>query len=314
MKSILITTSTFSLYNEKPLRILQESGFRLIFNPYQRKLTENEVLDLVQKVQPEGIIAGVEPLTRKVLESAKYLKVVSRCGVGLDSVDLAAADDLSIRVLNTPDASSLSVAELTLGLIFAVLRKIPMADSGIRRGKWLRPMGRVIAGKVVGIIGCGRIGCLVGRMLSLLECCVIGFDPYQSAPEHIERHSLGEVLRQADIVSLHLPFNRETQGMFDREKIFMMKDGSCLINTSRGGLVDEKVLFEALQSGKLAGAALDCFVSEPYDGRLRELDNVVLTSHIGSYAIEGRIQMEIQATENLLRELKKDRKTSWRGR
>jgi D-3-phosphoglycerate dehydrogenase len=305
VKNILISTSSFGKYDHEPLKKIEEKGFQTILNPHKRKLTESEIQELIEKYQPVGLIAGVEPLTKQVLETAKNLIVISRCGTGMDAVDLEAAKDLNIVVTNTPDGPTISVAELTLGLILTLLRKIHIADSSIRRGGWERPMGSLLYDKVLGIIGCGRIGTYLAKLVSNFGCNVLGCDPLCHVCEWYELHDLGSILERADIVSLHIPYSKENQNFFDKERLGALKKGAILINTSRGGLVDEKALYDALKSGNLEGAALDCFEQEPYSGPLKSLDNVVLTGHIGSYAIEGRMMMEKQAVENLFHKLDK---------
>jgi len=212
---------------------------------------------------------------------------------------------LGIVVINTPDAPTTSVAELTLGMILTLLREIHLSDAGIRNGKWYRPMGNLLSGKTMGLIGCGRIGSCLARMLLPFGCVILGCDPACSGHQCLEIIDLGNLLRQSDIVSLHLPYSRDTHYFMNKKRLAAMKKGSFLINASRGGLVDETALFDILKSKHLAGAAIDSFEQEPYAGPLKELNNVLLTAHIGSYAKEGRVMMEKQAVENLLRELKK---------
>lgn len=305
MYNVLITTSSFGKYDPKLLDKFREVKLRAVINPYHRKLTEKEVSRLIQEHQPVGMVAGVEPLTKQVLEEAKELKVVSRCGIGLDSVDLQAAGDLEIVVTNTPDGPTIPVAELTLGMILSLLRKIHVADASIRQGEWKRPMGNLLFDKTVGIIGCGRIGGYLAKLLIPFGCHTLGCDPACSAGDCFDLVGLPDLLAQSDIVTLHLPYSKSTHHLISAERIQAMKKGAFLLNASRGGLVDERALHTALKSGHLAGAALDCYEEEPYVGPFRELDNVLLTSHIGSYAKEGRIMMEQQAVENLLREFKK---------
>ena len=305
MKSILITTSSFGKHDPSLLRILSESRFNYQTNPYARKLTEAEVCELIEEHQPVGMIAGVEPLTRRVLEKAKNLKVISRVGIGMDSVDLQVAKDLGIIVTNTPDAPTIPVAELTLGMILSLLRRIHISDSSIRRGDWVRPMGNLLHGKTVGLIGCGRIGSYLAGLLSSFGCKILGCDSCVNKSDNFFPVSLESVLSDTDIISLHIPYNQENHHFINAKRIQSMKKGALLINTARGGLIDEDALYNALSSGYLDGAAIDCFEQEPYTGKLKDLDNVLFTAHIGSYAQEGRIMMERQAVENLLRELKK---------
>jgi len=300
VNTILITTSSFGKNDPGATEKLKHAGFSVVLNPYGRKLTEAEVTGLIREHAPVGMIAGVEPLTREVLQKAGDLKAISRCGIGMDAVDLKAANKLSIAVTNTPDAPTIPVAELTLGLMLSLLRKIHLSDASIRKGEWHRPMGNLLHGKTIGLIGCGRIGTYLAKLLSSFDCTVLGHDPVCQRRNYYRLLDLSDMLSQSDIISLHLPYNAENHHLIDVEKIRMMKKGAMLINASRGGLVDEDALYDALVSGHLSGAALDCFEQEPYAGRLKELDTVLFTGHVGSYATEGRIMMEKQAVENLL--------------
>lgn len=304
MKNILITTSSFGKEDPAPLQLLADAGLTVVLNPYGRKLTETEVIDLYEIHNPVGMIAGVEPLTRAVLEQGKRLKSISRCGIGMDSVDLAAARDLGITVTNTPDAPTIPVAELALGMILTLLRQIHVSDASIRSGGWERPMGNLLNGKTVGIIGCGRIGTFLGRLLAPFDCTLLGYDPFCSQSATFQLVSLEELLTRSDIVSLHLPFTDENRHFINAERLGLMKNSAFFINAARGGLVDEEALYHSLLSGGLGGAALDCFEEEPYAGKLKDLNNTLLTGHIGSYAKEGRAIMEMQAAENLVRELR----------
>jgi D-3-phosphoglycerate dehydrogenase len=232
------------------------------------------------------------------------LKAISRCGIGMDSVDLDAAQELAIIVTNTPEGPTIAVAELTLGLIFSVLRRIHIADNAIRKNEWVRPMGYLLSGKTIGLIGCGRIGSHLAGLLSSLNSTVIAYDILGKENACWQSVSLDVLLSQADIVSLHMPYNRDNHHFINHDRIMSMKKGAFLINAARGGLVDEKALFDALTSGQLAGAALDCFEQEPYQGNFTRLDNVLLTGHIGSYAREARVMMEQQSVDNLLKAMK----------
>ncbi len=294
--NILVTTSSFG-----------NSSFpdsvNVIMNPYKRKLTESEAIELVDKYRPAGIIAGVEPLTRKVMEKAPELKVISRCGTGMDSVDLVAARSLGITVVNTPDAPTPSVAELTIGLMLCLARHINTMDTGIRKGDWKGPQGMLLKEKTVGIVGCGRIGTYVAELVSAFGCRVLGYDPYIRQHGICTIVSMDELLNEADIVTLHVPYSQANHHIIGEAELGRMKSAALLINAARGGLVDEEALYAALKQGVIAGAAMDCFELEPYKGKLTELDNTVLTSHIGSGAVETRKIMEAQAVENLLKVL-----------
>jgi len=269
-------------------------------NPFKRKLTEEEVIGLIKEHEPDGMIAGVEPLTRKVLETSDKLKVISRCGVGLDSVDMQAASDRKILVFNTPDVPVKPVAELTVGMIFCIVRGIGSLNSGIKKGSWIRSTGGLVAEKTIGIIGCGRIGSRVASLLEPTGAKLIGFDPY------IQNHSLCKMvsfeylLTNSDVISLHIPLTPENNNLLNAESLKKTRPGTIIINNSRGGLVDENALYELLKSGHLGGAGMDVFLTEPYFGPFTELENVILTPHIGSSAGNSRVEMETSAINNLV--------------
>lgn len=303
MENILVTTSSFGMEDSQPSAQLKAAGYDIVTNPFKRKLTEEEVIQLLLKHNPVGMIAGVEPLTRFVLEKASNLKVISRCGIGMDSIDLRAAEDFGISVRNTPDAPTIPVAELTIGLILSLLRCVTLSDREIRDKQWIRPMGMLLHGKTVGIVGCGRIGSYVAKLTKAFGCNVLGFDTVVKESSLFDITTLDKLLADSDIVSLHLPYNENTHHFFNENRLRSMKKGAFIINAARGGLIDEQALMKLLREEHLSGAALDCFENEPYTGPLTELENVVLTGHIGSYAREGRSLMERQAVENLLHEL-----------
>lgn len=300
MEKITITTSSFAGFDKSPVELLKENGFEVILNPFGRTLKENEIIELCKG--SIGIIAGTEVLDGKTLDSlGSVLKVVSRCGTGMDSVDLVAANKLGIKIFNTPDAPTIAVAELTLGLILNLLRKISYMDRGIRRDLWKKSMGNLLSEKNVGIIGFGRIGEKVAEFLRPFECKIKYYDIKDEVTGHgIERVELNELLNTSDIISIHVSAKKQLIG---EHEINMMKKGAFIINVSRGGVIDEKALYNALKIGQLSGAALDVFEQEPYSGHLRELDNVILTPHIGSYAVETRVSMEKEAVLNLLKGL-----------
>ena len=300
MTSILITTSSFQVDGSEILQSLKADGYEIITNPYGRRLTEEEVQTLIREHDPVGMIAGVEPLTRSVLEAAKNLKVISRCGIGMESVDLEAAKDQDIVVINTPDAPSQAVSELAIGLILSALRKIPLADRLIRQNQWTGQMGNLLGGKMLGLVGCGRIGGKVAEIASAFGAEIMVFDPFvQNVSCGRKVEVLDDLLGNADIVSLHLPGSDATHHLIGAEQIEHMKSTALLVNTSRGSLIDEEALVDALKLGKLAGAALDVFETEPYKGELATLDNVVLTAHMGSRAAESRQNMEREAAAHL---------------
>ena len=304
MSKVLITTSSFSLGNFAQAKSLHDAGISLEMNPHGRRLSEDEVAELVA-TDVIAILAGLEPLTDRVLSNAKSLRVIARCGTGLDSVDLQAASRLGIDVFNTPDAPTQAVAELTIAHMLNSLRHISTTDSNMRSGKWTPTMGSLLATKTVGLIGVGRIGSAVAKLAQAFGARVIGFDPVVSSHNSVELLSLDEVLNQSDIVSLHVPINDQTHHILNASAISRMKPGSIVVNVSRGGLIDESALHDALKSQHLSGAALDCFEDEPYSGPLLQIPGVHVTAHMGSYARETRDLMEVEASTNLVNGLRK---------
>ncbi|MEY3396221.1 MAG: hypothetical protein RJA79_387 [Actinomycetota bacterium] len=298
---VLISTSSFNLANFAQLSDLKKAGVEVKLNPFAARLTEKQVIDLLG-TDTIGLIAGLEPLTKNVLQAAKSLKVIARVGTGLDSVDLVAAKELEIMVLNTPDAPTKAVAELTIAHILGLLRHLSQADRQIRNGIWKGLMGSLLETKTVGIVGFGRIGKRVATLLSAFGASVLISDAQVKSGD-FQNVGLDELCTRSDIVSLHLPYSEATHHIIDEKRINLMKKGSFIVNISRGGLVDEATLLVALKSGHLAGAALDCFEQEPYEGELRNLENVQITAHMGSYARETRDLMEQEASRLLVNAL-----------
>jgi len=296
---ISITTSSFAKIDNLPLQLLKDYGFDVVLNPYGRKLSRDEVVEIAKEAV--GLIAGTELLDKSALGKMPFLKVISRCGVGIDNVDLDSARRLGIRVFNTPDAPTLAVAELTVGLMLALLRKVPQMDKGIRQGKWKKQMGNLLSGKNIGIIGFGRIGQRVAAILKGF-CVNIAYYDIESITCSAECIAKGmqELLGWADIITLHLSASPLGGTLIGDKELKQMKSNSWLINVSRGGIVDEEALFNALKYGHLTGCALDVFENEPYTGPLKDLEQVILTPHVGSYAKEARIEMELKAVKNLL--------------
>ena len=298
---VLISTSSFNLANFAQLSDLKKAGVEVKLNPFAARLTEEQVIDLLG-TDTIGLIAGLEPLTQNVLKSAKSLKVIARVGTGLDSVDLVAAKELEIIVLNTPDAPTKAVAELTIAHILGLLRHVSQADRQIRSGVWKGLMGSLLETKTVGIVGFGRIGKRMATLLSAFGASVIISDAQVKSGD-FQNVGLDELCTRSDIVSLHLPYSEATHHIIDEKRMNLMKKGSFIVNISRGGLVDEAMLLVALKSGHIAGAALDCFEQEPYEGELRNLENVQITAHMGSYARETRDLMEQEASRLLVNAL-----------
>jgi len=300
MPVVQITSSSFSAMAHPGLRALAQAGWEIRLNPFKRKLTESEASELLAAAGVVGAIAGVEPLTASVLGAASKLKVISRLGSGLDSVDLAAAAARDILVYNTPAAPVPSVAELAIALMLSCLRAIPALDHAVRAGNWPRGEGQLLASQRVGIIGLGRIGRRVAELAGAFGATVQAFDPVLAPQPGVAMVPFDVLLATSTVITLHCPLTGQTQGMIGRAAFERMQDGTILINTARGGLVDEAALLTALGSGRIGAAGLDVYAEEPYSGPLRDVPNVVLTPHIASSARETRARMEAEAVDNLI--------------
>lgn len=304
MPKALITTVPFGDKNRLPLELLEAAGIEYLINPIGRKLKEDELAEMVADF--DVLIAGTEPITDKVMSRASKLKLISRVGIGLDGVDLLAAERRGIRVSYTPDAPAPAVAELTIGLMLSLLRSVHVSNAQMHRGDWHRYFGRRIPEVTIGIIGVGRIG---GRVLRRLagfgtpRILVNDIHPnLKVAPDlKLEWVDKEEIYSNADVISLHLPLTPHTKNMIRREQLLHMKPDAMIINTSRGGIINEHDLVEVLNSGHLSGAAIDVFEHEPYAGELAQIDRCLLTSHMGSMSIDCRTRMEIEATEEAVR-------------
>ena len=303
---ILTTTSSFGSADALPLTELKSKGYEVITNPLSRRLSEEELDSLLKEHEPCGLIAGLEPITRRVLEQAKgHLRVISRVGVGWDNVDHDAVKEYGMQVYRTPEAVVPAVVELSIALVFSLSRHIALHDRQTRAGTWKKHLGGLVEGKKLGIVGCGRIGRKLAEKMQCFGTSVCAFDPFVKAEElnslNIEKkETLEELFTECDVVSLHLASGKETHHLINKELFKLMKPNALLVNVARGDVINEADLCEALEQNLLAGAALDVFENEPYEGRLTEFDNVILTPHIGSYAREARIQMEVDAVHNLL--------------
>ncbi len=306
-KKVLITPKSFRNYKHKAYPLLEEKGYEIVENSFGRTMTENEIVELAGQ-GVEGIIIGVDPLPANVLEQLRDLKAISKYGVGMDNIDLRRATELGIKVKNAVGTNSVSVAELAIALIFTMSRKIPMHSEGVKAGGWDRSIGFELTGKKLGLAGGGQIGREVAKRARGLEMDVTIYDPYFKDDGFLEKYQVGransleELLAVSDIVSLHLPVTSETKHMINSTTLGLMKSNAILINTSRGELADEEALYEALTTGRIAGAAQDVFSSEPpaKDEKLLTLDNFILTPHLGAFTGEAVEKMALVSTYNLL--------------
>jgi D-3-phosphoglycerate dehydrogenase len=304
VSKVLITTVPFGDKNRLPIEQLEAAGIEYLINPLGRKLKEEELAEMI--VDFDVLIAGTEDITDAVMAKGSNLKLISRVGIGLDNVDLLAAERRGIKVSYTPDAPAPAVAELTIGLMLALLRSVHISNAQMHRGEWQRHFGRRIPEITIGIIGTGRIG---GRVLRRLEpfgsprILVNDIHPDKNvAPAlKLEFVDKDQIYKEADLISLHIPLTKQTKNLIRREELLMMKPDAMIINTSRGGIINEDDLAKTLKGGHLSGAAIDVFDQEPYTGELAQIERCLLTSHMGSMSIDCRTRMEIEATEEVIR-------------
>ena len=300
----LITTIPFADNNQLPLELLKASGIDYQINPLNKKLTEDELIQIIPDF--DIVIAGTEPITEKVINNAPKLKMISRVGIGLDSVDLLMAKKRGIKVSYTPDAPAPAVAELTMGLIFSLLRSIHISNLQIHNGQWNRIFGRRLSEVTIGVIGVGRIGSRVIRRTKPFgtpRFLVNDINP-SKRPDldfKLEWVSKEKIYKDADIICIHVPLTKHTSNMVGKKELLSMKKDAAIINVSRGGIVNEDDLYDVLKSGHLSGAAIDVFENEPYYGKLIEIERCLLTAHMGSMSIDCRSLMEIEATEEVVR-------------
>ncbi len=304
MKILITPTSMTEKTHSAALDTLRVFADTLVFNPMGRPLNAQELIALLDGV--DGVIAGLDAFDESVINAAPdMLRVISRYGAGYDRVDIRAAAKRGILVTNTPGANSDAVSDLALGLMLCAARKIPMLDKSVREGKWVRNTGIELSHKKLGIVGLGAIGKGVARRAQGFAMHVLAYDPYADkkymSEQGIENAVLDDLLQESDFVSLHLPLNDQTWHIIGSEAIGRMKPGAVLVNTSRGGLIDENAVYEALKSGKLGGLGLDAFETEP-PGTLPlfELDNVVFTPHTGAHTKEAVEKMAELAVCNLI--------------
>ena len=304
MFKVLVTTVPFCKENQLPIEMMQSTGVQIIINPLNKKLTEHELSEMVSDV--DVIIAGTETISEFVMEKAKKLKMISRVGIGLDGIDLLAARKRRIKVSYTPDAPAPAVAELTIGLMITLLRSVHVSNVQMHNGKWNRIFGKRIAETTIGIIGVGRIGSRVLNRLAVFgtpRLLVNDISPNAELGRKFKLEWVDKetIYRESDLISLHVPLTASTKNMITKKELKSMKSDAILINTCRGGIINEKDLYNVMKSGYLSGAAIDVFEEEPYNGKLIEIERCILTAHMGSMSIDCRTRMEIEATEEAVR-------------
>lgn len=304
MQRVLVTARIFGYLSDEGFEIFRRRGIELVPNPYRGKgLNEGQLIELIGGV--DGLLTGVDQVTRTVIEKADRLKVISKFGTGVDNIDITAATDKGIVVTSAPGANSDAVADMTFALILAIARKLTHGFDRVRKGDWPLMVGTEVYGKTIGLIGLGQIGRRVARRAGGFSMKIMAYDKFPDerfAQENdIELAPLETILKEADFVSVHVPLNEETQNLIGCEQLQRMKPSAFLINTARGGIVDEDALLEALKSGKIAGAAFDVLKEEPPTQRhLAELENFIVTPHVSPFTKEAIEKVERLSAQNII--------------
>jgi len=273
--------------------ILEKNGLKVTYEP---EITPEQIAEKIGNFQVV-VVRGRTKLSRELIEKADKCKIIARVGVGLDNIDQEAAKEKNIRVINAVEGAITAVAELVIGLMISMAREIPRADREIRNGNWIKKelMGSELKGKYLGIVGLGNIGKRLGRLARALNMNIIGYDVIPIDDEFskevgLMKADLDTLLSSADYVSFHVPLLDSTHHMINAEKLKMMKNTARIINTSRGGVIDEGALYNSLKDGSLAGAALDVFEVEPAtENNLITLPNFIATPHIGAQTKEAQL-------------------------
>lgn len=304
---VYISTIPFAQFNSLPLELLSEKGIEFRINPLGRKITTPELADEIKDA--DCLIAGTEVIDASVFDRAPNLKLIARVGIGLDGVDLLEARRRNIKVTYTPDAPAPAVAELTIGLMLQLSRRIGLTNADIRKGDWVRRSGYRLSELTIGIFGSGRIASRVLRRLSAFGTPKILINSLERDDSICPQLKLNwvdkqQIFRESDLISIHVPLTRKTENLVSRPNLASMKKTSMLINTSRGGIVNERDLFWALSTGEIDQAAIDVFEEEPYKGELKGLSNCFLSAHMGSMSYDCRASMEIEATMEVVSFLK----------
>lgn len=299
---IFVALSTFAADDRRPLDRLEAAGFPFRIHATGKRITKDELLR--DGTDAAVILAGVEPYDSSTLAQLPALRCISRCGVGVDAIDLTVARQRGVTVANTPGIPTEAVAELALAMFLALSRNLRRQANLMQERRWERLTGHLLEGRTVGLIGLGRIGQRVAQLCRAFNAKVMAYDPLADAALSrdlgVALVAKEQLLREADIVSLHASKNGGQPVLISTAELAVMKRGAILVNLARGEMVDESAMVDALRSGQLAGAGLDVFNTEPYQGPLCDFEQVILTPHSATLTVETRADMELQCLENAL--------------
>lgn len=298
MKNILINTTSFDKKNI--LNFKNKSKLKLIFNKTKRRLTEEELLKLVNE-NTIGIISGTELITKKILNRAKNLQVISRCGTGTDNIDQLAFKK-KIKIYKTSKEPSIAVAEFVICQILVTLKKSILNHANVKNKKWEKVQGTLLSNKNIGIIGYGNIGKKLHKLLKPFNCTFSIYD--QKINKYKNKKILINLLKKSDIISIHIPFSKKNKNFINKKKLDLMKNDAVIINCARGGLIDENALEKKIKKNPKLEVILDCFSKEPYKGKLLKYNNVLLSPHVSSFSKETRDLMEKNSFKNCIDNLR----------
>ena len=304
---ILTTPRSYGKTDPVVFDMLAEAGLEVVRNTSGKIFTKEEMIRAIADC--DGVIVGVDPMDADVIAAAPKLKAIAKYGVGVDNIDLDAAKARGIKVSITTGANSEAVADYAFTLLMALARKLTLIDSECRKGNWQKITTRDVSHGVIGIAGMGAIGKLVAKRARAFDMEVLGYDVYWddawAEANGVRRATLEEIYEKADFISLHVPLLPSTRNMIGAEQLKAMKPGVILINTARGGLIDENALLDALEKGEIGGAGVDAFAEEPpTDERWFKLDNVILGSHCAASTTGAALNMGRIATANVIRDVK----------
>lgn len=310
--TILVTPRGYATYGEEAAKRLEALGYTMNINKTGKPLPRETFVEYAKEAT--GIIVGVDEVDGALLRECKNLKAVVKFGVGTDNIDLKVAEECGVKIGRCVGSNSNAVAELTIGMMFASAKYLVSSNVKVRDGGWDKPTGRELTGKTIGIIGFGNIGRQVARMAHGIGMQVKAYDVFDIPQEVLDSYdakqcSVEDILKEADFISIHTPLTDETRNMISFEQFAMMKDTAIIVNAARGGIIDEKALYEALKNKVIYAAASDVFTSEPpaqtdWVQELIHMDNFILTPHIGSRTVEAESNTVEMATNNLINLLK----------
>ncbi|RBP67326.1 D-3-phosphoglycerate dehydrogenase [Alkalibaculum bacchi] len=309
MKKVLVTPRSFAKYNHQEiLALFQSNNIEPIFNPYNAIMNEEQLIEALKDV--DGLIVGVDPITEKVINSAPNLKAIAKYGVGIDNIDMNIAEAKKIAVSRTVGANSSAVADYSFALLMAVARRVVEIHNGCKNGDWGKKIALDVFGKKIGILGLGAIGRGMVQRAKGFNMDIYAYDIFKDEAyiqeNNIKFVDVETIVQECDFISIHMPLTEETHHMINRDLLSNAKSNLVLINTARGGIVDEEALYEAIADNKIYGAGIDAFEEEPpQNSKLLSLENVVVGSHTAASSFEATNLMSLMATENIIRDLER---------